>query len=246
LRETWRRLELAKHRLFYSLLRWDFPLKTKIEISQYGLVFDFLAESPVGEGPKVMTGHKNGVITIALIEADDAEREKRRREMGEPYRTLLRHFRHEVGRHYWDILVCDAGKLDACRAIFGDDREDYQAALQRHYDLEAPANWQDNLVSAYATAHSWEDFAETWAHCFHIVDTLEMASSFGMSLKPRLDAGGAFGVSIDFDPYQSKDIHQIIGAWLPFVLATNSISARSDPSAGHLGTGRHKLKGQRC
>jgi hypothetical protein len=222
--EAWQRLELAKHRLFYSLLRWDLPLNTKIENPQYGLVFDFLAESPVGGRPKVMTGHENGVVTIAIIEADDAARERRRREMGEPYRTLLGHFRHEVGHHYWDILVRDAGKLDACRAIFGDDREDYQAALKRHYDLGAPANWQDNFVSAYATTHSWEDFAETWAHYFHIVDTLEMASSFGMSLKPRLDAGGALGVSIDFDPYESNDIQQIIGAWLPFVLAMNSVN----------------------
>jgi hypothetical protein len=222
--EAWQRLELAKHRLFYSLLRWKFPLKTKIENPEHGLVFDFLAEPPVDSGPTVMTGHENGVITIALIEADDAEREKRRHEMREPYRTLLGHFRHEVGHYYWDILVRDAGRLDACRVVFGDDRQDYQAGLRSHYDLGAPPDWQDNFVSSYATTHPWEDFAETWAHYFHIVDTLEMASAFGMSLKARLDADAALQASIDFDPYQSSDLEQIIGAWLPFALAMNSVN----------------------
>jgi hypothetical protein len=221
--EAWRRMELAKHRLFYSLLRWNLPLRNKGEDPQHGLVFNFPAEA-LAAGAKVMTGHENGVITIALIEADDAEREKRRRDMGEPYRTLLGHFRHEIAHHYWDILVRDAGLLDACRAVFGDDRLDYQAALKSHYDRGAPPGWQNDFVSAYATTHPWEDFAETWAHYFHIVDTLEMASSFGMSVKPRLDTSGALGASIDFDPYEADDVQQIVGAWLPFVFAMNSVS----------------------
>ncbi len=128
---AWRDIETAKHRLFYSLLRWRLPLKTRVEDPQHGLIFNFLADDPSAT-KKVMTGHDNGVITIALAEADDAEREKRRLEMGEPYRTLLGHFRHEVGHHFWDVLVRDGGKLAACRARFGDDTVDYAESLKRH------------------------------------------------------------------------------------------------------------------
>ncbi|KMO28257.1 zinc-binding metallopeptidase family protein [Methylobacterium aquaticum] len=220
----WREMEFAKHRLIYSLLRWNLPLQTRAEDPEHGLIFHFLADPPENQGPKVMTGHDNGVITIALVEADDAEREKRRREMGEPYRTLLGHFRHEVGHHYWDLLVRDAGRLDACRAVFGDDSQDYDAALKRHYEQGTPADWQENFVSAYATTHPWEDFAETWAHYLHIVDTLEMASAFGMQVHPLLDAGGELAARIDFDPYAAEGIEQIMAAWLPFVFALNSVN----------------------
>ena len=95
-----------------------------------------------------MTGHENGIITIALAEADGFERERRRLEMGEPYCTLLGHFRHEVGHHFWDLLVRDGGQLQACRALFGDDSEDYQAALQRHYRDGPVPDWQQRYVSA--------------------------------------------------------------------------------------------------
>lgn len=100
-----------------------------------------------------MTGHENGVITIALTEADEIERERRRIQMGEPYRTLLGHFGHEVGHHYWDILVRDGGGLTESRLLFGDDTADYQKALQRHYREGAPAAWQERFVSAYASVH---------------------------------------------------------------------------------------------
>ena len=182
----WRELELAKHRLFYSLIRWKLPVKTRAEDRAHGLIFNFLADDPTA-GQKIMTGHDNGLITIALTETDDIERERRRLEMGEPYRTLLGHFRHEVGHYFWDVLVRDGGKLEACRAVFGDDSIDYGEALQRHYAEGAPPDWQQHFVSAYATTHPWEDFAETWAHYLHIVDTLEMASEFGMEVRPPVD-----------------------------------------------------------
>ena len=118
-----------------------------------------------------MTGHDNGLVTIALAEADDAYREQSRVAMHEPYRTLLGHFRHETGHYFWDRLVRDRGRLEACRAMFGDDRQDYGQALQAYYDNGAPADWQSRFVSMYATSHPWEDFAETWAHYLHIVDT---------------------------------------------------------------------------
>jgi hypothetical protein len=220
---AWRELEIAKHRLFYSLIRWKLPLVTRSEDAAHGLIFQFLADDP-RMGQKVMTGHDDGLITLALTEADDAEREKRRLETGEPYRTLLGHFRHEVGHYFWDVLVRDGGKLDACRAMFGDDSMDYGEALQRHYADGPPPDWQQHFVSAYATTHPWEDFAETWAHYLHIVDTLEMASAFGMEVHPAVDRTGALSARVTFDPYTASDFQAIVTAWLPFTFAIKSVN----------------------
>jgi hypothetical protein len=220
---AWRELEIAKHRLFYALIRWRLPLVTRNEDTTHGLIFQFLADDPAS-GERIMTGHDNGLITLALTEADDAEREKRRLEMGEPYRTLLGHFRHEVGHYFWDVLVRDRGQLDACRATFGDDRMDYGEALQRHYANGPPPDWQQHFVSAYATTHPWEDFAETWAHYLHIVDTLEMASEFGMEVHPAVDRSGQLSARVTFDPYAADDFQAIVTAWLPFTFAINSVN----------------------
>jgi len=221
---AWRLMELAKHRLFYSLLRWRLPLQNRIENPQYGLAFEFLRDDPVTSGPRILTGHEDGKIVIALAEADDAEREKRRQAMHEPYRTLLGHFRHEVGHHYWDVLVRDWGKLEAFRAVFGDDSQDYGQALQLHYQNGSPADWQNNYVSEYATTHPWEDFAETWAHYLHIVDTLETAGASGLTVRPPLDDAGDHTAAVKFDPYCSETLRPIIDAWLPYVFAINSVS----------------------
>lgn len=221
---AWRVIELAKHRLFYTLLRLELPLATRAEDPEHGLIFEFLADPPSPDGPKVMTGHDNGLVTIALVEADDVEREKRRTAMGEPYRTLLGHFRHEIGHHYWDLLVRDGGKLEACRAVFGDDRQDYGEALRRHYTDGPPRDWRESYVSAYATTHPWEDFAETWAHYLHIVDTLEMAHAFGVRVSPRLDDSGVLDADVDTDPYAAPDIGPIVADWLPLTFALNSLN----------------------
>ncbi len=220
----WRKLEAAKHRLFYTLLRLGLPLKDRNEDPEHGLAFDFLADLPDAGVPKVMTGHDNGLITLALVEADDAEREKRRVQMGEPYRTLLGHFRHEVGHYFWDVLVRDGGHLDECRAVFGDDSQDYNEALQRHYQQGAPPNWQESFVSSYATTHPWEDFAETWAHYLHIVDTLEMARAFGISVNPHVDTKDEITADIDFDPHAAGNFERIVDAWLPLCFAMNSLN----------------------
>ena len=221
---AWRKLESAKHRLFYTLLRLDLPLQNRVDDPKDGLVFNFLADSPAGTGPKVMTGHDEGLITIAMVEADDAERERRRTAMGEPYRTLLGHFRHEVGHYFWDRLVRDGGRLDECRAVFGDDRQDYEEALKIHYNVGAPPDWQETYVSMYATTHAWEDFAETWAHYLHIVDALEMAGSFGLQVHPELDRTGELEAEVDFDPYAALDIRAMVDAWIPLTFALNSLN----------------------
>jgi len=222
--EAWRKIEWAKHRLFYSLLRLKLPLATKLEQAETGLAFDFLADSAGPTGPRVMTGHDNGLITIALKEADDAEREKSRVAMHEPYRTLLGHFRHEIGHYFWDRLVQDAGKLEACRALFGDDSIDYGQALQRHYEEGAPADWRSSFVTAYATMHAWEDFAETWAHYMHLVDTLETAAAFSLSTRPRVAEGDELDASVDFDPYRTQPFDRLVESWMPLTIALNSLN----------------------
>jgi hypothetical protein len=222
----WRKMEIAKHRLFYTLISLRLPLKNLNDDPEHGLTFDFLAEAA---GQKILTGHDDGLITINLNEADDALREKLRTAMGEPYRTLLGHFRHEVGHYFWDVLVRDAGRLDACRAVFGDERADYGEALKKHYADGAPADWQDSFISSYATAHPWEDFAETWAHYLHIVDTLETASAFGLRIHPATTKNSALHADIDFDPHRAASMTQLIEAWLPLTFAVNSLNR----SMGH-------------
>ncbi len=135
--------------------------------------------------PAVLTGHADGLITVNLAEADDAERERRRLQMREPYRTVLGHFRHEIGHYYWDVLIKDGPHLARCRELFGDESADYGGALERYYKEGAPPDWQANFISAYATAHPWEDWAETWAHYLHMTDTLETAIGCGLSVKPK-------------------------------------------------------------
>jgi hypothetical protein len=226
--ERWKKMEFAKHRLFYTLIELDLPLKDLKEDPEHGLAFDFLADDPEKKS-SVLTGHDAGLITINLNEADDAIREKLRTAMHEPYRTLLGHFRHEVGHHFWDILVRDAGRAEQCREIFGDERQDYGEALKRHYGHGAPADWRNSFISAYATAHPWEDFAETWAHYLHIIDTLETASSFGLRIHPASTRNKALHADIDFNPHYAASLRQIIDAWLPLTFAVNSLNR----SMGH-------------
>jgi len=219
----WQRVEHAKHRLIYTLLALGINPRTRAEDPAGGLAFDFLADPPA-PGKRVLTGHENGLITINLSEADDAWREKTRAAMGEPYRTLLGHFRHESGHYAWNLLIAGTARLAECRALFGDDRADYGAALAAHYRNGPPPGWQNGFISAYATTHPWEDFAESWAHYLHIVDTLETASAFGLRIHPASTNAQSLHADIDFDPHRAPDIGRIITAWLPLTFAVNSLN----------------------
>jgi hypothetical protein len=218
---NWRKVEVAKHRLFYTLLELGLPLTTRSEEPDAGLAFDFLASEP--GGPPVLTGHASGLVTINLAEADDAERERQRAKMGEPYRTLLGHFRHEVAHYYWDHLVKGTPSLDEFRELFGDERQDYGEALKRHYAEGPPNNWVEQYVTAYASVHPWEDFAETWAHYFHMIDTLETAGAFGLRVRPKVSKGADLATAVDFDPHNTT-MDRIIDSWLPLTFAVNSIN----------------------
>src|SRR5258705_3629587 len=217
---NWRKIEGAKHRLFYTLQKLRLPLSTKTEDPEGGLAFDFLVEA---DATPVLTGHASGLITISLAEADDSKRERQRQQMEEPYRTLLGHFRHEVAHYYWDQLVRDQPLLGEFRDLFGDERQDYAAALQKHYAEGPPPNWSEHFVTAYASVHPWEDFAESWAHYFHMVDTLETANAFGLRLRPKLGKGADLATSVNFDPHVAT-MDRIIDSWLPLTFAVNSIN----------------------
>jgi hypothetical protein len=215
--DYWRRIEVAKRRLFYSLLRLRLPLPDRRHDS-HGLAFDFLAPT----SKPVMTGHLDGVITINLTEADDAVREQQRGQFSELYRTLLGHFRHEIAHFYWDRLIRDSPYLEAFHTIFGDERADYAVALERHHAEGAPENWSDSYITAYASCHPWEDFAETWAHYLHIAETLETARAFGVRSQLHTK-NETVKVDVDFDSYTAS-IDRLLEAWLPLTFALNSVN----------------------
>ncbi len=221
-RRQWYGLEIAKRRLLYTLYALALPVESKAEQQQGGLAFRFLQDTPQ---EKVVTGHADGVITLNVAEADSAFRENTRERLGEAYRTVLGHFRHEIGHYYWDRLISDSSWLEPFRDRFGDERAGYQEAIDLHYSQGPPADWQQSFVSAYATMHPWEDWAETWAHYLHMVDTLETAASYGLTVRnpgacdPGAAEANAVSRAIDFTDFDS-----VIQAWYPVTLALNSLS----------------------
>jgi hypothetical protein len=220
---AWYKLETAKRRLVYTLANARLPIASRDADPVGGLAFEFLADPPEG-GAAVLTGHADGVITINIAEADDAEREKRRTAMHEPYRTLLGHMRHESGHYYWDRLVLQAGHVAGFRQVFGDEQQDYGAALEAHYRNGAPADWQDRFVSAYASAHPWEDWAETWAHYLHIIDTLEMAAHCGLTLRPRRPDEPSLPKPPRASAPWRGPFDRLIDEWLPVAYVLNNLN----------------------
>jgi hypothetical protein len=213
--EAWQRIEASKKRLIYGILRFGLPLEGQTPETGR-LTFDFL--------DKAMTGHSNGVITLDLREADGVERERRRHLLDEPYRTLLGHLRHESGHFFWQLIIAERNKTDEFRKMFGDEQADYQAALQTHYDQGAPADWSEHFVSAYASAHPWEDWAETWAHYLHLVAAVDTALAEKMVPEPARKKPGFFGRKRSFDPYREMSFEQLLQTWLPLSVGMNSLS----------------------
>jgi hypothetical protein len=225
-REAWARLETAKRRLLYSLILLELPLANKAEDPERGLAFEFLADPDPNtpDAAPVLTGHDDGLIVINIAEADDAEREKRRHLMHEGYRTILGHFRHEVGHYYWDRLIRDTDEIVEFRKIFGDERQDYGEALQRHYKEGAPKNWTESFVSSYASTHPWEDWAETWAHYLHILDTLETAVACGLTLRPKRSDEPTLKPDIPVVGRRPTSFDAIIDRWFPLTYVLNNLN----------------------
>ncbi len=208
---AWRRVEAAKRRLLYTF----FALRLPVD----GLAFHFLKGT---ENEPVITRHEDGVITLNIDEADFAFRENMRAKMGEGYRTVLGHLRHECGHFYWDRLVRDTDRLSAFRDMFGDERANYEEALERHYEFGPPFGWGESFVSAYASMHPWEDWAETWAHYLHTLDTLETAKSHGLTVRsPAADRPGERVVT---DRLAFFDFESLSTGWTAVTLALNSLN----------------------
>ncbi len=224
--KRWKRIEFAKHRLVYQLLRLRLPVISKTINSENGLCFDFLSKEDFDSADKdIKTGHANGVVTILISEADAVIREKVKQEMEERYRTLLGHFRHEVGHYYWDRLVrFDNAVLDGFRNVFGDESTSYPDALSKHYSNGPMGNWQDFYISKYASSHPWEDWAETWSHYLHLMDALETAFNFGLSTAPKLNKESKLEMKANFDPYQEKNFGVILETGIPLLYTMNSMN----------------------
>lgn len=235
-RVLWARIERAKRRLLFGLYTLRLPVVGRDLDPDAGLAFDFLAD-PAAEtefadeagGQRVLTGHRAGIITINLAEADPSARESIREQMGEQYRTLLGHFRHEIAHWYWDRLVSGRDWEQGYRALFGDERTDYAEALRRYYAEGPRRDWQQHGVSAYASAHPWEDWAETWAHYLHMVDTLETAHDHGFALQGRAvrppatvrDGGAQQAAAPGAAPAGFDDL---LADWVQLTLALNALN----------------------
>jgi hypothetical protein len=224
--EYYARISAAKRRLVSLLVALHLPVASRVaEDPERGLAFDFL-RSPEG-GPRVMTGHDNGIITLNVEEADDSTRERTRGEMGEAYRTLLGHLRHEVGHYYWDRLIAGTVWIDDFRKLFGDERQDYAAALQTHYQRGPAQDWPERFVSAYAGAHPWEDWAESWAHYLHILDTFDTANSFGLDPEASIEVDvEPFGPDALYkaDDAEANSFLPFINSWVRLTAVLNELS----------------------
>lgn len=215
----WGDFERAKKRLVYSLLRFGLPLGSSSAAGR--LVFDFARD--------ITTGHLDGVITVDMAEADAVERTRTREQLAEPYRSLLGHLRHESGHYYWSLLVDAGNRHDEFRALFGDERASYQDSMSRHYNSGPPADWPHRFVSAYASMHPWEDWAESWAHYLHMVDAVDTAEAEGMEPRASGLSFGAVWPFRSYDVYREESFEAIVERWIPLTIALNSLNR----SMGH-------------
>jgi hypothetical protein len=225
--ELWGRVEQAKRRLVSALLVMGLPVASReTEDTAEGLMFDLLRSQ--GTGDHVMTGHDDGLITLNVAEADDAKRERTRRAMNEPYRTLVGHFRHEVGHYYWYRLVDypDSEWLPGFRALFGDENLDYAECLKKNYEEGPRADWPLHFVSAYASVHPWEDWAECWAHYMHMRDTVDTAASYGLSVNSAQLVFTPFDITALYQPEHPDAAHflDFVNRWTQLTMLLNGMS----------------------
>ena len=232
--EYWARLETAKRRTLHTLLELGLPIASKREDPSSGLQFLFLTDKdsgseftrPLAGLDPIYTGHNEGDITINLAEADEVARTRTRIRLREDYRTLVGHFRHETGHYFWFMLIAsDNDRLQQFRTLFGDEQENYRLALQNYYQNGAQGNWSSTYLTAYSTMHPWEDWAETWAHYLHMVDTLDTAEAFELHLGgariptvPLPHESGAASIDI------ANDFSTLISDWMRLAVGINALN----------------------
>lgn len=207
--------EAAKRRLVHQLMALGLPVIDR-SVDPRGVAFELLSS----RGRTVVTGHDSGVITLDLSESDDVHREFVRQQLGEPYRTVLGHLRHEIGHYYWQLLVVESGLLEAYRALFGDERRSYEESLEQHYAHRVDGDWSATHVSQYATMHPWEDWAETFAHYLHIDAGLATAAGIGLAVgEPARTAGIAA-----WSAREHISIGAMVQKWLGLTIALNAMA----------------------
>jgi hypothetical protein len=215
--QSWRELEAAKRRLIYTLLALGLPVASQNEDPEHGLAFAFKA------GAEVKTGHEHGLITINAAETHAPFCERMKEELAEPYRTVLGHFRHESGHYYWERLIAGSEHEARFRELFGNPAADYGDAVRRLYADGPRADWRDHFLTSYASMHPWEDWAETWAHYLHMVDTLETARAFSVRLQNKVDRRDS-AAKIDTKGVDLGQFEELACAWVPLTLALNSLN----------------------
>jgi hypothetical protein len=235
----WKKMEAAKRRALYTLQSLNLPLQNISQNPDSGLSFDFTTDRDVNDHfvstlknqEAVFTGHDSGHITINLAEADEVARSHTKLAMGEKYRTLLGHFRHELGHYYFDKLIASSPKKHAlCKQYFGDDELSYTEAMDKYYKEGAAENWRDEYISEYATMHPYEDWAETWSHYMHIMDTLETAKNFsitGSTISNAEQTEELGELTLPQDAYffsAQTSITNILDTWMDFAIILNSLN----------------------
>lgn len=210
--EQWAEAEAAKRWVLCNLARWGWfgP-----DDAGPRPVFHLLAEETRHGPADVIMGHADGVVTINLAEADVAERVRRREDLGEPYRTLPGHFRHELAHFLQMRLVKNPEFAEAFRALLGDERADYGAALKVHYENGPPPDWPERFVSSYASCHPHEDWAESTAHILHLTDIADSFEAAGLSA-PAMPEG--------YDAYAEPDAAVLIARACELGLALNHVN----------------------
>jgi len=206
---NWATTEAAKRWAIDNLGRWQW---FRPEDPGTRPVFHMLAE----DGAPAPMGHAYGVVTISVAEADPIVRITRRQALGEPYRTMIGHMRHEIAHMLWWRLSLRDDFMDAFRAMFGDEREDYGEALQRHYHNGPPADWSQRFLTTYASAHPHEDWAETTAHLLHLTDISDSFVAAGMSSE-ALPAPG-------WNPYTETDSERLIHIAASLAVGINHVN----------------------
>jgi hypothetical protein len=229
-RQYWAKLEAAKRHVLYTLYHLGLAVVSKEEDSGRGLAFAFLADKtaeseftdPIGDQSPIHTGHANGLITINVAEADDIASTRMRTQMNEEYRTLLGHFRHEIGHFYWERLIKASPHLQTFRRLYGDETQDYNQALRTYYENGPPDNWSEHYLSAYATAHPWEDWAESWAHYLHMIDTLDTAHAYGLIIQGY--EVGPVGTSQSKNTDDAMGFTALVDGWIRLSVVINALN----------------------
>jgi len=232
----WYRMETSKRALLFTLFKLNLPVISRLVEPKTGLGFSFLEDQIEDEYGNeltvknyVVTGHSAGLITLNLNEALDSTRIEMREKMNERYRTLIGHFRHESGHYYWDRLIKNSSLIEPFRKLFGDERLSYTQSLEQYYQNGPADNWQNVWISAYASMHPWEDWAETWAHYLHMVDTLETANNYEISIAGNQVKNPLMHSDKIDDAYTAISFTQLFNDWCRLTKSFNAINR----SMGH-------------